>query len=142
MKKLLAMAFITILLAPAPYGIAINYETKECAGYWGGDEFVYYTLPAGWVEYYPDDNGLIQTEIGACEYGWNYNDTVEDCCNELGYTYVSENIGKDSGQRIVNSEDAPYPTDQADYLSITIISAGIVVIIVLIYGVYRELKRK
>jgi|GEM_PF-1048889 len=83
--------------APAPWGLAINQDTKECAGYWGGDEFVSYKLPDGWKAYYPTSNpdsrwGKIQTDAGECSFQIRKE---EACCMELGYTFVSDNIGKD-----------------------------------------------
>ena len=142
MKKVISIVFITLFLAPAPYGIAINYQTKECAGYWAGDEFVTYTLPDGWEAYYAGDNGLIQTEIGACQFNSIPNDFGENCCKQLGLTYVSNSLGKERGQEIHHPENYPYPVSRINYLSITVISIGIVVIMVLVYGLYRELKRK
>ena len=84
--------------APMSWGVALNHETKECAGYWGGDEFTSYVLPDGWKEYYPDyskyeETGklVIETEIGDCDFSKGNED---ECCNQLGYTFVSQNIGK------------------------------------------------
>ena len=95
MKKLLLLFFISFLLAPAPWGIALNHQTKECAGYWAGDEYVSYRLPEGWQAYYPDNANLISTETGSCQ--WDYADREkqeENCCRELGYTFISTNIGE------------------------------------------------
>ena len=80
-----------VLAAPAPWGIAINTETHECAGYWSGDEFSHIPLPEGWDAYYPDfeeGNATISTPIGSCTF-----DSEEMCCQQLGYEYVSDNIG-------------------------------------------------
>lgn len=88
--------------APGPRGLAINTQTKECAGYWPGDEFVGYPLPEGWKAYYPtysaSDNSnwkKIQTEAGECSFQVQKE---EACCMELGYTFVSRNIGKDQAK--------------------------------------------
>jgi len=107
MKKLIFLLIsllISVLLsdvvfsASMPWGIALNYETKECAGYWGGDEFTSYALPSGWKDYYPDyskyeETGklIIETEIGNCDFSIG---NEEDCCNQLGYAFVAQNIGK------------------------------------------------
>ena len=32
--------------APARWGIAIHPQEKKCSGYWAGDEFKIYKLPA------------------------------------------------------------------------------------------------
>jgi len=86
--------------APAPWGLALNYETKECAGFWAGDEFTGYGLPEGWKAYYPThESGAegknlwrkIQTEAGECSFQMR---NEEACCMELGYRFVSDNIGK------------------------------------------------
>jgi len=90
---------------PLPWGIALNHETKECAGYWAGDEFTHHELPSGWKAYYPDyesynettDLITIETDIGTFNLTsfhsgeWHYK-----FCNETGYTYVSQNIGMGS----------------------------------------------
>ncbi len=95
MTRLAATALLSTLLAPAPYGVAINYYTQECAGYWGGDEYVSYSVPPGWTVYYPDQNLLIHTRLGT--YSWNRS--PEQFCAQTGYRYVSENIGEDRGVR-------------------------------------------
>jgi hypothetical protein len=90
---------LTAEAAPAPWGLALNHETKECAGYWAGDEFVAYGLPEGWKAYYPaydssssaEQWGKIKTEVGECNFQIQKE---EACCAELGYKYVSDNIGK------------------------------------------------
>jgi hypothetical protein len=95
MKKLLLLFFISFLLAPAPWGIALNHQTKECAGFWAGDEYVSYKLPEGWQAYYPGNANLISTEIGSCQWSdADWDSRVEKCCQELGYAYVSSNIGE------------------------------------------------
>jgi hypothetical protein len=83
--------------APAPWGIALNAETKECAGFWPGDEFVDYALPSGWKSYFPKYDPetkitTLETEIGSCDFKIREE---EKCCQELGYSFVSDNIGKD-----------------------------------------------
>ena len=94
MKKLTILACLWLLLAPGPWGIALNHETEECGGYWSGDEYGSYELPAGWEAYYPDNDGTIQTEIGSCNYSATQSsERAESCCQELGYTYVGPNIG-------------------------------------------------
>jgi len=142
MNKIISIVFTVIFLVPAPYGIAINYQTKECAGYWSGDEFITYTLPNGWKAYYPDDNGLIQTEIGACQFWFVPDDFGENCCKQLGLAYISNSIGEERGQEIRHPENYPFPNKQVNYLSITAISVGVIVITVLVYGLYKEMKRK
>ena len=97
MKKLAISVIICLLFAPAPWGIALNYTTKQCAGYWAGDEYYRTALPAGWKAYSPDSQNIIQTEIGRCQ--WDASDwdkRAEKCCQQLGYTFVSSHIGKDS----------------------------------------------
>lgn len=79
--------------APAIYQMAINKTTHECAGYWAGDEFVTYTLPAGWIAYpyeFEKDGIFVKTDVGICRAFKKR----EDCCRQIGYKFVSENIGK------------------------------------------------
>jgi hypothetical protein len=103
-KKVLFIAIsifltATTLFAPATYGIALNLGTKQCAGYWSGDEFVTYDLPDGWKSYefqYSKDFVITETDIGTCKVA---KDEVEgfayekSCCAQLGYTYIVGNIG-------------------------------------------------
>lgn len=93
MKSAIALVFVWFFLAPMPYGIALNHQTKECGSYWGGDEFAIYHLPSEWKIYYPGNGGLIQTEVGSC----SLKDGVQRCCEQLGYTYVPGNIGEQRG---------------------------------------------
>jgi hypothetical protein len=93
MKNAIALALVWFFLAPMPYGIALNHQTKECGSYWGGDEFAIYHLPPEWKVYYPGDGGLIQMEVGSC----SLRDGVQSCCKQLGYTYVPGNIGEVRG---------------------------------------------
>jgi hypothetical protein len=143
-RGILLFLFVTIFLlnislfsaAPLPWGIAINSETNECAGYWGGDENIQYDLPEGWTSYYPEyeeetKDGICIEGVGNCtgkfqckinelpeSFCWDskelcenvdwcknfyvmnteigtcyFNSNRESCCNELGLTYVSSNIG-------------------------------------------------
>lgn len=83
---------VTAVAAPLPWGIAINNATRECAGFWGGDEFYGYNLPAGWEAYYPDyANDVVPTPFGNCT--WEY-DREQACCGQLGLPFVSDNIGE------------------------------------------------
>lgn len=93
--------------APARWGLATNTDTRECAGYWAGDEFVSYGLPEGWKAYYPtysagSDWGTIRTDIGECGFQIRKE---EACCMELGYAFVSDNIGKDQ-KTVLRDRDA------------------------------------
>lgn len=110
MKNKLMFSVISVLLffilanfvfaAPLPWGIAIKSDTKECVGYWGGDEYVGYKLPSGWKAYYSNDDEVITTEFGSCEFRKWAGDppgAEEKCCKELGLTFVSVNIGESHG---------------------------------------------
>lgn len=88
MSLLPAVSVLIFLFAPALRGIALNLETRECAGYWGGDEFVRYPLPLGWKAFYMSEDGLVHTDVGVCRL------PAQDCCQQLGYTFVAENIGE------------------------------------------------
>ncbi len=92
----LALAFsVLVCAAPMQWGIAINEKTKECAGYWGGDEFVDYKLPysEGWVSYFPGAYDEAQTPYGACRIPrTGFNELSEElkfltsCCMRFGLT--------------------------------------------------------
>ena len=96
MNKLMAFVLLGLLLAPVPRALALNHQTKQCAGFWGGDEWAHYDLPSGWKAYYPDHD-FVQTEVGSCQLSGEWKASVEKCCKELGYTYVSDNIGTQTG---------------------------------------------
>lgn len=76
---------------PLPWGIAINSDTRQCTGFWGGDEFTEYELPSGWKDYYPtagENNALIiQTQYGECNF---IRGNYEECCNEMGLLYIED----------------------------------------------------
>ena len=101
MSKYLFFSIIFLLLAfsvsaaPMPWGIALNENTDECAGYWGGDEFGFNPLPEGWIAIYPwSDNWSKISSVEECNL--RGKDTAvysKICCEKLGYQYVSENIG-------------------------------------------------
>lgn len=94
MKRLITLVCLSLLFAPEPWGIALNDATRECAGFWGGDERIFYELPEGWEAYYPNASGVIETGSGTCQWNTGAADNREEqCCRELGYTYVAENIG-------------------------------------------------
>ena len=88
--------------APAPWGITINHDTKECAGFWGGDEYIAYGLPKGWTAYYPDPNtgimttntGIMTTETGTCKFIKFTEGAEENCCKAMGYNYTGHEIGE------------------------------------------------
>ncbi|MFH1669187.1 MAG: hypothetical protein ABIA62_04635 [Candidatus Woesearchaeota archaeon] len=90
-----------VYAAPAPWGIAINPETKECGGYWAGDEYVAPELPEGWKAYYPDyylaGDDIIKTEFGDCVFRKDAGDAPgeeERCCNALGLNFVTADVGE------------------------------------------------
>ena len=96
MKKLVFFLGLWLLFAPAPPGIALNHETRECTAYWAGDEYMKCVLPSGWQDFYPR-NGIIETEAGSCHYADSSGPAnAESCCQELGYTYVEAPVCKSS----------------------------------------------
>ena len=93
LKKALLLIFNLLLIransvyaAPSPWGIAINPQTKECAGYWAGDEFVNYELPNGWEAYYEEQYYTVNSPFGSC-YGKD-DTTYSECCQQMGLTAV------------------------------------------------------
>ena len=153
MKRNILIAFLAFLFsaqvsqaAPAPWGLALNHETKECAGYWAGDEFVDYKLPEGWKAYYPTyDNPdsrweKIKTEAGECSFQISKE---EACCMELGYRFVSDNIGK--GQKTILRDREEFEKalrkkkDGSGYLMVVGIPLSV---IVGIFILVRYLKKK
>ncbi|MFW9877083.1 MAG: hypothetical protein ACFFG0_28670 [Candidatus Thorarchaeota archaeon] len=74
----------------------MNDETRQCAGYWAGDEFTHYALPEGWKDYYFDNElreGLVVDDCLEVDSGGDYN--YKNCCDKMNYEYVADNIGKD-----------------------------------------------
>lgn len=124
MKNKFSILFISVLLfailanfvfaAPLPWGIAIKKDTKECAGYWPGDEYSSYKLPPGWEAYFPITNHTVTTKFGSCEEFYKSvsdptRDDDEKCCKKLGLTFVSQNIGESRGiwHYLISSADTP-----------------------------------
>ena len=97
MASLLIVTLFLNLLAPLPPQIAINPETKECGNYWGGDEYAGYYLSPPWKII----NYGTPVHIGTGVYKWGGSistSSVESFCNQIGYTYVSGNLGQMRGQ--------------------------------------------
>ncbi len=93
-----ALLIASTIFAPLPWNIALNHDTKQCAGYWGGDEFVTYELPAEWKTFqfqYSETFISAETDIGTCKVAKDgLSVSLEEaCCSQLGYTFVAENIG-------------------------------------------------
>jgi LPXTG-motif cell wall-anchored protein len=139
--------------APGPWGIALNMETKECAGFWPGDEFVAYHLPNGWKSYIPKydpetKKTSLVTDIGECDFKIREE---EKCCQQLGYKFVSENIGQ--GQKTIlrdreafedqlkNQPDAPKSATMP-YPALILIGLAIAAIVIAIIFFRRRRKTK
>ena len=93
MKKLLAIILFAVILAPMPWGIAIDPAGGQCTGYWGGDEYFQYDLPQEWQAYYPAGSS-IETPYGTCQ--WQSDDwdgRAQKCCQELGLSYLDDELG-------------------------------------------------
>jgi LPXTG-motif cell wall-anchored protein len=138
--------------APGPWGIALNTDTKECAGFWPGDEFVGYHLPDGWKSYFPKYDPDTQktslvTDIGECDFKIRQE---EKCCQELGYKFVSDNIGKDQKTilrdreafeaQLKNQRDVP-KTATSRYPALIFIGLAIAVIVIAVVFI-RKIKKK
>jgi LPXTG-motif cell wall-anchored protein len=138
--------------APGPWGIALNTDTKECAGFWPGDEFVGYHLPDGWKSYFPKydpdtQKTSLATEIGECDFKIRQE---EKCCQELGYKFVSDNIGKDQKTilrdraafeaQLKSQRDVP-KTATSRYPALIFIGlAGAMIVIAFVF--IRKIKKK
>jgi hypothetical protein len=137
--------------APGPWGIALNTDSKECAGFWPGDEFVGYHLPEGWKSYFPKydpdtQKTTLVTDIGECEFKMREE---EKCCQELGYKFVSDNIGKDQKtilrdrkafeDQLKSRRDAP---KTATMLYLTLIFAGLAVVVIVIAVVFIRIGKR
>ena len=134
MNKKIGNALLVILLfislisiayaAPARWGIAINAETQQCAGYWPGDEYTAYTLLPSWKAYFRDEKDMINTEYGHCKFMKNVGDAPgeeEKCCNTLGLTFVSSDA--------VKIDSVSYP-----FLSFLLFGSLILVMFLIIIG--------
>jgi hypothetical protein len=152
LKKLSAILFIllacfyiitpvsSVLAAPAPWGIAINTETQQCAGYWAGDEFTAYPLPDGWEAYYPEFAGgsaLIETPYGDCDFI-----SEQDCCEELGFEYISDNIGIENTIAFYDDIETGMPDMTMPIVLVCFSCCGlsgiIVLVVVIIFIVHRR----
>lgn len=92
---IIIFSFFFGVLAPMPPGIAYNPETKECGYYMGGDEYASYILPPAWVINYGEP---IEDETGIHEWDGR-NESIEEFCKELGYSYIQGNIATKFGER-------------------------------------------
>ncbi len=144
MKKTLlvsATLFVTAatIFAPALRFFALNHETKQCAGYWGGDEYVTYELPSQWVifeselQYSKESTSFeVETDIGTCQVPWEGQISSEkSCCSELGYTYIDENIGI----RSITPENTVARDAQAEAMRLLYLEQNLGVIIYIVIGV-------
>ena len=144
MKKIIIFVFLFflftsnyVLSAPAPWGIAINEEKRQCAGYWGGDEHNHYTLPSGWEDYYVEEfkDGIIVDEC----LGNDYNETgYRRCCDQIDYEYVSSNIGAGIVSSYNNEEQVEKELEWSDY----VIFFGILLLVVLVLMTAFYIKKK
>ena len=183
-KKILLLIFLLMAItpivnaAPAIDGIAINEQTKECAGYWAGDEFTEYQLPSGWKSYYPNydevKEGKCIEGTGQCEGGYQcvvngealsqcytikdnctYSDECmyksvpiitekgrcdfnrleeESCCTQLGYTYISDNIGK--------GQETSLEFQKLLFGPIAVMSVLVILILVVLFFTIKYLIKK
>lgn len=105
MKKLIIIASVLIIFASGQVYFAINYQTKECGTYQEGNEYGGYVLPQEW-ETFPIYESKIETQVGTC-YGEKngpegheyYSYDLQQCCEDLGFTFLSGDIGKLKGMR-------------------------------------------
>jgi len=143
---LLAALSLFAFAAPAPWGIAVNYDTNECAGYWGGDEFTGYGLPDGWKAYYPNygnDGANITTDEGECTFEYDHE---EDCCRQLGIKYVAKNIGAGDKTQLMERPEG-YPQNKipgwvwmllAAATALILVAVPIVAVAVVVYVVWKR----
>jgi hypothetical protein len=133
--------------APGPWGIALNTDSKECAGFWPGDEFVAYHLPDGWKPYFPKydpdtQKTSLATDIGECDFKIREE---EKCCDQLGYKFVSDNIGKD--QKTILRDRAAFENalknqrqKSSRYPILIVVGLAIVAIIIAIIFIRKRKK--
>jgi hypothetical protein len=141
------------LLAPAPYEIALNLAEKQCAGYWSGDEFVTYVLPDGWKSYefeYSEDFVVAETDIGTCRVAKNQVvafDYEEPCCSQLGYVFVSENIGvrRFTSFNLTSQAEMEEYANQGQQAAATgsyiLAFTGFIVLLLLVVLLMKEIKK-
>jgi hypothetical protein len=141
----------TSIFAPAFRLFALNHEEKQCAGFWGGDEYVTYELPPEWktFEFKISNNTFsVTTDVGTCQVPWGGQfESEKSCCSQLGYTYVSENIGT----RILTSHNLTEREEQAKVIQsireeqitalVKKILAGIALLLITAAGLYWYPRR-
>jgi hypothetical protein len=140
--------------APLPYYLAINYATKQCGQYWGGDEHGTYKLPPGWSTYeyqYTASGWFVETPGGRCSVPQPaVRRFAEICCSQLGYTYISEYIGTyhpltDYVQTMEADQAQQYAQERLDRIQAIIAYAIIffaIALVVTIIVQWRYEKRK
>jgi len=150
MKALVLLISLRLLLAPMPWGIALNHETRECGGYWGGDEYAGYRLPEGWVDYYPR-MGIIETEVGSCSFpdtsgfeapSEGRAEVVEACCQELGYTYAGTPIGTRRTSPLMGLGVLWFLAQVCAVCGVVLLVVGLIVVIVVSVVLIRKRRRR
>ena len=78
------------LATMAASGPAVNEKAKQCGYFDGGDERKLYSLPSGWeVDF---QNQKVREKFEQC--GWySGKANMQDCCEQLGYDFIENNIG-------------------------------------------------
>jgi hypothetical protein len=93
MKKLSMLIFVFTFFcvittsanaAPAPESIVVNNQQNSCGRFWAGDEFSQNSLTKGWTVVGYTFN------IEQCASIPSGSDFIEQCCEKLGYKYVSD----------------------------------------------------
>ena len=88
---LLLLSFSKICSATmAASGPALNEKTKQCGGFYGGDEKKLYDIPEGWkVDFENED---VRKKFEQC--GWYSGErNLKECCEQLNYNFIEGNIG-------------------------------------------------
>jgi len=128
--------------APAPWGIAINAETNQCAPFWGGDEYLVFQLPQGWKDYYNYSGCKMENCIknSLCQnLNFQKNEEVKKCCENLKLNYL-EGVSGITYQR----GPAPLPNDlyrqKNGYIFISLFFSILVLIIIYLVKVRKRKK--
>ena len=133
---------ISVSAAPMPWGIAINEETNECAGYWSGDEFGFNPLPDGWNAIYPwSDNWSKISSVEECDLqGKDTSLNSKLCCEKLGYKYISENIGWEKDHKNITDDKQDVIEKNNNTIIILVGSAAVLIIALVLFWISKHRK--
>lgn len=138
----LSVFLMASVLAAPIIGFFLNHEQKQCHIGIGGDENSDFIPRYPWQKAEPNSNGMIQTQFGSCNFHEIYRTiSPEDCCRQLGYTYVAGDIPGDWIDLRPN-QPTPEPQSRTDTFSNFVILLIVALAIFLVIKLIKNISNK